>query len=171
MKLHNGMRPQDMVILLQLLSIESESWQYRDVAASLFVSISEVSESLQRSSVAALFDNNLRKVKRLNLMEFLQHGLHYVFPAQPGTIVTGLPTGHSHPHFKTKIVSEMAYVWAYEQGHVRGLSIDPLYKTVPKACVLNKELYLLLAAIDVIRVGRVREKKLAMTILKEKIAP
>jgi len=30
-------------------------------------------------------------------MEFLEHGVRYVFPAEPGSLTRGVPTAHAHP--------------------------------------------------------------------------
>src|SRR5438874_6918001 len=100
MKSHNGMRPQDVVILLKILSNANESWQYRDLSSSLYLSISEISESLARSHMAGLIDESKKKVHRQSLMEFIRYGLHYVFPQLPGSMVTGIATAHSHPFYK-----------------------------------------------------------------------
>ncbi|MGN6495661.1 MAG: hypothetical protein ACTHLE_26965 [Agriterribacter sp.] len=165
------MRPQDVVILLKLLTVKEDDWQYRDLSVQLSMSLSEISDSLKRSQIAQLVDHSRRKVHRQNLTEFITVGLRYVFPVQPGTMVTGLQTAHSHPWFQRQFSSEVPYVWPYENGKTRGLAIAPLYDTVPKACLIDEDLYLLLAAIDVLRVGRVREVKEALKILKEKILP
>ncbi len=168
MKAHNGMRPQDIVILLKILTIK-ENWQYRDLSSSLFMSLSEVSESLNRSYLAGLIDESRKRVFRQSLMEFLEYGIHYVFPQQPGTLVTGIPTAHSFGIYKQKFHSEENYVWADENGSIRGLAIVPLFKNVPKAVVQDKKLHLLLASIDIIRVGKTRELSLAMETLKNEI--
>lgn len=171
MKAHHGMRPQDIVILLKMITIPESGWQYRDLASGLYISISEVSESLHRSRIAGLVDDTRRHVHRQAIMEFIEHGLHYVFPQIPGTLVTGTPTGHSHPFFADRFSSEVAYVWPDHDGTIRGLSITPLHKGVPQAVKKDAQLYKLLACIDVIRVGRVREKKLAITELKHSLLP
>jgi hypothetical protein len=146
------MRPQDIVVLLKILTMSELNWQYRDLASTLYLSISEISESLNRSQIAGLIDDSRRRVFRNSLMEFIQHGLHYVFPQQPGTVVTGIPPAHSHEYFNVMFVSEFNYVWPDENGWSRGLSITPLYKGLTKAVTIDDELYLLLAAIDIIRV-------------------
>lgn len=163
------MRPQDIVILLKILTLKKQSWQYRDLASLLSMSISEVSESLNRSYLAGLVDESKKKVRRQALMEFLEYGLHYVFPQLPGRLVTGVPTAHSHPFYSKKIVSEMDYVWPDVEGSVKGLSVLPLYKTVTKAITKDEDLYKLLAGIDIIRVGKARELKLALQELKKYI--
>lgn len=163
------MRPQDIVILLKILTLSNKIWQYRDLSNALFLSISEISESLNRSHIAGLIDEGRRKVFRKSLMEFIEHGLHYVFPQLPGTMVTGVPTAHSHPAFNAQFQSEFKYVWPDENGKERGLSITPLYKGVTKAVQLDEKLYLLLAAIDTIRVGKTRELKVALDTLHKSI--
>lgn len=167
MRAHNGMRPQDIVILLKIVSLENEHWQYRDISASLLISVSEVSESINRSVQAGLIIG--KKVLRNALMEFIQYGLHYVFPQRPGPMVTGIPTAHSHPYYKEHIVSSQPYVWPSFNGTVRGESIEPLHKGVVHGSLADETLYLLLASVDIIRVGKVREVQLAIKELKKHI--
>lgn len=163
------MRPQDIVVLLKIIIYNERGWQFKDLAYDLDLSASEVSESLNRSQIAGLLKENKRKIFSQNLMEFIEYGLQYVFPQMPGTIVTGIPTAHSQEFFKEKFVSEIDYVWPDEDGNVRGLAILPLYKGVTNAVSHDKELHKLLAAIDIIRVGKVREKKLALSVLANAI--
>jgi hypothetical protein len=102
-------------------------------------------------------------------MEFIEHGLHYVFPQQPGTLVTGIPTAHSYGLFSEKFKSDEHFVWPDENGSLRGMAIFPLYKTVSKAVKKDEKLHLLLAAIDIIRVGKTRELSVALEVLKNEI--
>jgi hypothetical protein len=121
--------------------------------------------------MAGLVDEGRRKVYRQSLMEFIQYGLHYVFPQVPGSMVTGMPTAHSHPFYNKKFISELNYVWPDENGTLRGLAIQPLYKSVVKAVKKDDALYKLLASIDIIRVGKTREMKVAVAELKKFILP
>jgi len=163
------MRPQDIVVLLKLISLKDKPWQYRDLSADLFIPISEISASLKRSAKAGLYHADVRNVHRLALMEFIQYGLKYVFPTSPGAMVTGLGTAHSHPYYKKFFRAEMQYTWPDEAGDVRGLTIQPLHPNVPKAARKDELLYMLLASIDILRVGKAREFKMAMEELKKAI--
>ncbi len=163
------MRPQDVLILLKILTISDPGWQYRDLSSLLFISISEISESLHRSHIAGLIDESKRKIHRQSLMEFIRYGLHYVFPEVPGTMVTGIPTAHSYSFYRQQFISEMNYVWPDHDGSIRGLSIQPLHKSVVKAVAQDELLHKLLASIDIIRVGRTRELKVAIEELKKTI--
>ncbi|OQP59284.1 hypothetical protein [Niastella populi] len=170
MRLHNGMRPQDIVVLLKIIAKEGNNWHNKNLSEELFISASEVSESLRRSGIAGLIDKEKKKkVFRQSLMEFLQHGIRFVFPVLPGTLVNGIPTAHSHPFMRTHFSSESDYVWPDSRGYDRGLSIEPLYKNQVKAAKLDANLYKMLALVDVIRVGRVRETIVAVDELKKMI--
>lgn len=161
------MRPQDIVILLKLISCHDKPWQYRDLSAQLYIPISEISNSLKRSAKAGLYHADSRSVHRLALMEFIQFGLKYVFPTSPGTMVSGIATAHSHPFYKNLIKAEMQYVWPYDGGNVRGLMIEPLHPNVPEAVMQDELLYTLLASVDILRVGRVREANMALAELRK----
>ena len=97
MKKHGGMRPQDIAILLWIASLKNEQWTMKDVSIKVRVSASEVSESLHRSSYAGLLSADKRIVLKNSLLEFIEHGLKYVFPVQPGSITRGMLTAHSAP--------------------------------------------------------------------------
>ncbi|HLO70288.1 MAG TPA: hypothetical protein VK167_05435 [Flavipsychrobacter sp.] len=162
------MKPQDIVVLLKIILYKGSAWQSKELAAKLHISPSEVSKSLQRSEYAGLI-NAERGVARQALMEFIQYGLSYVFPAKPGSMVNGVLTAHSHPYMAKYFSSSMKYVWADAKGYDRGLEIEPLYENAVKAVKEDEQLYKILALIDVIRVGRVREMKLAIDELKKEI--
>jgi len=165
----SNMRPQDIVILLKIIASKDKLLSQTILASELGMSQSEISESLSRSKFAGLIDSYGKRVRRLALMEFLQFGLAYVFPEQPGAIVRGIPTAHSASPLKDKIVSNEDYVWASAKGTVRGQRIIPLYSTVVDAVKQDAILYELLALVDALRVGRVREKEIAIEELKKYI--
>lgn len=170
MKKHNGMRPQDIVILLKILSMKKEDWYYADLAHSLKISASEVSEALNRCKIARLIDSKKRKVHTNSLYEFLSYGLKYVFPAEPGPIVKGIPTAHSaSPVNKHISLGKETYVWPYAKGTKRGQAIEPLYRTIPEIAHEDKLFYELLVIVDTIRIGRVREIKFATKELENRI--
>lgn len=167
MKEHKGMRPQDIVILLKLAINAEESPRIRDLSSKLFISASEVSESLNRSTIAGLLEPLSRAVNRDALLKFLEHGLQYVFPAQLGAVMQGIYTAHSESSLYLSFFSEEKLVWADEQGKERGSTILPLYPTVIKAVKKDRLLYKLLALCDIIRIGDTSDKLKAVWQLKE----
>jgi hypothetical protein len=166
MKKHNGMRPLDVVVLLKIISNQNKAWKTRDLAYDLNISLSEISESLNRSMIAGLLDATKKKVFVKNLFDFLQYGIRYVFPQKPGSLAIGMPTAHAAPIMKEKIVSEQNYVWADLNGTLKGETIEPLFESVPFASKKDANLYNMLALVDVLRVGKTREIKIALQELQ-----
>jgi hypothetical protein len=169
MNKHNGMRPQDVVVLLKIATLKDQNWFGKDLATALFISSSEVSESLNRSAFARLLDADKRKLMKQTFLEFLEHGFKYVFPLKPGPIVRGMPTAHSAPPLNKLIQSQEIYVWPDALGEHRGQAIEPLHPGVIKAAKLDSELYELLSLIDALRIGRTREQQIAMQELKNRL--
>jgi predicted transcriptional regulator len=169
MKKHNGMRPHDVVILLKIIVIDNENWMMKDIASKLHISSSEVSESLNRSVWAGLMTNDKRIVFKSALLDFIIHGLKYVYPQKPGAMVRGIKTAHSAPPLSFEIQSEQNYVWPYADGDSKGFSIEPLHPNVPKACLEDPKLHELLALLDAVRVGNTREQNMAINELKKRI--
>lgn len=171
MKKHNGMRPQDIVVLLKIISIKDDLWRNIDISTSIGISASEISEALNRCKIARLIDSKKRKVNINSFTEFLIYGLKYVFPTEPGAIVKGTPTAHSASPIKEHISSDVdIYVWPNANGTHRGQAIEPLYNTLPHIVQHDNTLfYELLTIVDTIRVGRVREIKIAIDELNKRL--
>ena len=163
------MKPQDILILLKIISLEEKPWSQVTLANELFMSQSEISQSIARSKFAGLLHITGKKVYSLSLMEFLQYGIRFVFPQKPGPVVRGVPTAHSVPPLNTIIRREENYVWPSAKGTVRGHSILPLYKSAVNAVKLDQKLYIFLALVDALRVGKAREKEIAVSELKRRI--
>ena len=164
-----NMRPQDVVILLKIITYHGQEWYQIPMAEDLYMSQSEISQSIARSKFAGLLDSSGKKVRTIAFMEFLQYGISYVFPQQPGAIVRGIPTGHSAAPLAGIIQSQESYVWPTGKGKARGQSIVPLYPSVIEAALKDEKLYELLVLVDAIRVGRAREKEIAISELKSRI--
>lgn len=169
MRKHNGMRPQDIAILLKIIAIGDSEWRLQSLSDSMSISLSEISESLNRSSIAGLIDYRKEKISRQNLVEFLIYGVKYVFPAEPGSLAKGIATAHSHQYMQQFFKSEMNYVWREPSGNILGIVIEPFYKKQVEAVKNDEIFYKLMALMDVVRVGRVREQKVAIDELKRMI--
>jgi hypothetical protein len=160
----------DLLVLLKIIALGDSLWMQSNLAVSLNISQSEVSKSLMRSKYAGLIDSSGKKVNRLALMELIQYGIRYIFPQQPGAIVRGIATAHAAPPLNQIIKSGEPYVWPSAKGNVRGQCIIPLYPSVVEAVKIDDKLYELLALVDAIRVGRAREKEIAIKELKSRIS-
>ncbi len=164
------MRPQDIVVLLKIISLKHDDWYNTDLSKSLSISTSEISEVLNRCKIAGLIDSKKRKVNINSFMEFLVYGLKYVFPIEPGAMVKGIPTAHSASPINKHISSgNDVYVWASAKGTHRGQAIEPLFKSIPQVVQKDELFYELLVIVDTIRVGSVREINIAKEELEKRL--
>ncbi len=174
----SSIKPQDVVIALKLLlMIGRRPWSFPILARELHMSVGNVFSSIQRCRSAGLvrLSNDEWSVARVTLSNFVTKSVPGVFFAEKGQITRGMPTSLHAVSLKelaAKFVGEdlVPLVWPDPEGTVRGETLQPLYKSVPKAAKVDAELYELLALVDVVRVGRAREKKAAIDILEKKIA-
>lgn len=160
------MRPQDIAVLLKII-MSHKGWKSKDISNSLLISPSEISYSLQRSVLSGLLDVSKQKVMRNALTDFIRFGLPYVFPAIKGPVARGIPTAYAAPVMAGRIVVTEFLVWPHPEGTVRGETIAPLYPNAADAALKDEKLYALLALIDVMRLGKVREREAAMKLLKQ----
>ena len=167
------MNSQDVVVAFKLL--ESAQWPgFARLSQALGMSLSQVHRSIARLSESRLFLESEQTIQRANLARFIIHGLPFVFPARLGEITRGLPTAWACPELKdtslSKLVSEdLVPVWPDRDGKIKGRAIEPLHDGVTTAVQIDQELYALLSLVDVLRVGRAREREFAEAELQRRI--
>lgn len=164
---HKGLRPHDIVILLKILSYKSSKWLIMDLAHSLNISLSEVSESLDRSKFSGLLSEDKKRVNRNGFYELLIYGLKYIFPTQPQALVKGIATAYSYHEFNNEFSSTVACVWRSDEGNIIGQEIEPLYEKQTFAALNDPQLYKALALLDLLRIGNKREIAFAQKELKK----
>lgn len=159
------LRPLDLVVCLKFATLKAHQ-SFETTASDLGVSTSSVFRSIERATNARLVDPE-RQPRRKALLEFIVHGVPYVFYTSPGPLTRGVPTAHSAPPLVSAIASsDDPYVWPDPEGSTRGQAIEPLSPNVPAAARRDGSLYELLALVDAIRVGRARERGLAVEALR-----
>lgn len=119
---------------------------------------------------AGLLDDSKRLVKRQRLVELLQYGVGYVFPASLIEKATkGIPTALSAKPLADSFTSDVSFVWPDESGKSIGIGLTPLCWTVPQAIKDDEQLHQVLALVDVLRLerSRVRERNAAKSLLED----
>ncbi|WP_207388006.1 hypothetical protein [Hylemonella gracilis] len=107
-----------------------------------------------------------------NLAEFAVHGAKYAFPAVQLPLAVGVPTSHSAPAFAGVFApGGTDFVWPHPNGSVRGVGVEPLHPSVPYAAMQDAKLYDMLALFDALRVGKARERGMALERLQALIDP
>lgn len=159
------LKPQDVVVLAKLLSYEGRRPSMAQVGVDLALSSSEVHAALKRLAASKLIANDVNDGQPLltAVEEFLVHGVKYAFPAKRGEVTRGMLTSYAAPPLSVEIggSAELPPVWPSPDGTHRGVTLEPLYKTVPIAAKRDPLLYEILALVDALRDGRAREKRLA----------
>lgn len=173
LKKQSPLKPQDVFILLKIVSVGSGGWSYLSLAHELGMSQSEIHKGVRRAASARLIDLDSKRFVGKAVEEFLVHGVKYAFPPQRGEVTRGMPTAYAAPPLSSMIVQgdDMAPVWPDPDGEVRGVEFVPLYPSVPKAARRDSKLYELLALVDAIRMGKSRERELAVKELKRRLSP
>ena len=127
--------------------------------------------ALAQDDVAPAADNPVRPHAH-NLAEFALHGAKYAFPGVRLPLAVGVPTSHSAPAFAGVFApGNTDFVWPHPNGSVRGVGVEPLHPSVPFAAMQDAKLYELLALFDALRVGRARERGMALERLQALIDP
>ena len=134
-----------------------------------------ISQSTAHAGVARLRKAKLllpgrgKKADRFALLEFLEHGLRYVFPVVLGPTRLGIPTAHSASVLAAHIdAGDESYVWPTPAGSHRGRAVTPLVPKIAELAKRSPELSAALSLVDALRVGRVREREIASGELRSR---
>ena len=160
------LKGQDILVLAVLIGTE-ETLPYLEIAEKAQISVSEAHAAVKRLQASSLLNTD-RRIIRHNAEEFLVHGLRYTFPLRTVSAWSvGMPTAYAAP------VAEDAFaivghcpVWCGSEGTVSGVGIEPIYVSAPRAARRDQGLYDRLALIDMLRGGRVRERRYAEEKIK-----
>jgi hypothetical protein len=167
------LKPQDVVVLLKLISYGGRRPSMAMMAMDLSISPSEVHGALKRLMDSRLVSASAQGHRPLlpAVEEFLVHGLKYAFPARRGEVTRGVVTSHAAEPLRGHFAAspDLPPVWPDPEGTQRGVGLVPLYKTVPAAALRDSALHEMLALVDALRDGRARERKLAEKELTERI--
>ncbi len=112
-------------------------YSVRGLAESLGIGKTEISNSLKRStSVGMIFLERKTKHPRANrkiLLNFLIHGLKYVFPAEISPVTRGIPTSFAAPALQPHLrkVGDLIYVWPDPQGKKKANQSFPSFPLCP----------------------------------------
>ncbi len=161
------LKAQDIVVLLALIGRDRDGWDFPALSDELGMSLSALHRALGRLTEADLYSADRGELRAGNVLEFIVHAAKYVVPLREGPPATGVPTGASADPLREQLASpdpsaiDAIWVWPHPSGEARGVSIDPLVANVPALAVDSPTLYRRLAALDALRGGRARERRLA----------
>ena len=167
------LKPQDVVVAIRYSLNRHINIAFSKLALDLKLSISEVHGAFKRAQLSGLInsENEYPSANRIALKEFLIHGLKFSFPAYTGGMTRGVLTGLSGSSIRSHFseTESLPFVWPDADGADRGVSLLPLYPTLPSAAKRDPELHEILSLIDIIRIGAAREREIAESELRKRI--
>lgn len=167
MKRNLALNPVDVPVALSL--VEAPNATFQRVSEMLGVSTSTAHQSVERLVKAGLVRSDKREVVRSALLEFLEHGVRYAFPASLDMPTLGVPTAHSGPALSSVIAADESIVWPSDHGSVIGPSLIPLFRQATELPQRSFAVYWMLTLVDALRAGRLRERKEAAKMLHDRI--
>jgi hypothetical protein len=167
------LKPQDVLLILKLAALEGRPWTQIQLSTELGFSQGEVSSGIRRALAARLVVKSSGLVLPASqaLLEFLLHGLPFVFVPDRGALTRGMPTAEAAPVFSGLLAptDQPPPVWPDSEGKVRGEAFSPLYRSAPHAAREDARLYDLLALVDGLRGGRARVRSFAIQELRKRL--
>lgn len=164
------LKPQDLLVLLKVAAHPPQRWTYAVLGEVLAMSASEAHACVKRAIACGLAVAPARgewSPVRPSLLEFVLHGVRYVWPATAGPVKRGVPTSFGVEPLASSVTAALgeAPVWAHPAGAAKGPTLSPLYRTAPQAAMADPALHRLLALLDALRAGRARERALAAELM------
>ena len=90
-----NLKPQDLLVLLKVAAHPPQHWTYAVLGEALAMSASEAHACVKRAVACGLAVEPARgewSPVKPNLLEFMVHGVRYIWPATPGPVKRGVPT-------------------------------------------------------------------------------
>jgi hypothetical protein len=163
----NMLKSQDVMVTALLAIHPHKAWSFQALGQITGLSQSAAFRAVQRVRASGLVVSDGFRVFDDRFVNFVEHGVPYVFATAPGKLARGVPTAHSAPPLNAHISASSTVVWPDAKGSMRGESLTPLAPTAAAAAQRDATLYHVLALIDALRIRRPREQKLAVKLLKE----
>ncbi|MEO8673579.1 MAG: hypothetical protein ABI411_19885 [Tahibacter sp.] len=170
-----ALKGQDIVVALKLALTLRGGFTYVTAASSLGLAPSRVHASVKMLLEARLAVGDTKNgvlINRARLLPLLIYGLPFFLPPLTGGIGRGMATAFELDEIREGILDDNRerYVWPDPAGSHRGVALAPLHSCVNIAATNDATLYRSLMAIDAVRVGAIRERNIATSVLTKLFA-
>jgi hypothetical protein len=167
------LRPREVAVLMLLLIRPRAS--FAQIGAILGLSKSAAHQAVTRLRRAGLLfapERGVFLVARGPAREFVLFGLPYAMYPEEVARARGVPTGllAVDDHEPESIADPRVLVWPSPLGTVVGRGLKPLFAGAPETPGREPRLYRLLALVDALRAGDVRERARARQLLEAEFA-
>lgn len=169
------MKGQDIVLLIAIIDYEHnvssdyQKWKISTFSSKLGLSLSVIHRSISYLQSAALLDEESGRVNKKRFFDFAVNSIGILFPIELRSPTSGIATTLSAGIFDSKYAVQSGgkdYVWPSPLGNDSGVALSPIHKSAPSLALDSSYAYKILAALDSIRLERVREKTIASDYLR-----
>jgi hypothetical protein len=167
-----ALKPQDVVVAAKL-AVGFQHFTYAQLSSAVGLAPSQVHASvkaLRQSRLLAQDERDDLAINRFRLIEFLIHGVPYMFPATVTHPTKGLATVSALDEMKELFLSQRDYVWPFPGAKDTGVGLVPLHHCVFKAVQNDLTTYRILMAVDAIRIGDARERDVGISVIRRSLA-
>lgn len=168
-----ALQPIDVVLATLLAVNRDPDWRYHSLAEQLQVSSETIHASVKRLGRARMFNELRRRIIRSDFLEFLEHGVRFIFPGEPsGVRVRGIGTAFAAAPLAGRLLAgeDMAVVWPSSSGDSFGFALEPLHRSVPALARQSAAVHELLALVDGMRIGGARDREVAREELQRRLS-
>jgi hypothetical protein len=157
-------------VLLKLARI-APGWTIRSFADEVGIPRSAVHRALGRLDTSGLTIAQGKRVNAPAAIEFLVHGLRYVFPPRFSGQARGVPTAWAAEPLVTALAPQGGEppVWPDPLGSTFGVALAPLHPVAPTLARTDPQLAESLALLDGLRIGDARMRGLAAELLGDRL--
>ena len=165
--------PEDLAIVMRL-ALEETTPEARlaPIADTLGLEFDKLRQALKQAHEAGVYNVDRHRVNRLALTEFLLHGARYAYPPVWLPRGPGVPTAYSANPLREALFIDTndEIVWPDAAGTCNGSGLEPLAPWVPRVARSNSQVHEFFALVDAMRVGRARERNLAVIGITKRLA-
>lgn len=170
------LKGQDIVVLLTLALRDREAnWiepDVRSLATAIGYDLAGTHRAMQRLEEARLYQRKSQRVPRAACVEFLLHGVPYVFPAHLGPETRGIRTAWGAEPLSAEFprANALPPVWPDPYGDARGFALEPIHHLAITASGRHPQLHAQLALLDARRAGDARVRSRAAELLEASLS-
>ncbi len=169
----NQIQPLDVLVLLKLAATGREDLSVRELGRDLGgLPKSTVDVSVRRLRAHGLVREHegKRQVNRLLARDLIEKAIRWLAPADVGRIDLGVATAHAAAPLAGRLMGDAEpVVMRLSEGPVRGRTVTPLHPNAPLAASRDPRLHELLAIVDALRIGRARDREVAIEELRARL--
>jgi DNA-binding Lrp family transcriptional regulator len=163
----------DVMVLCKVLVFKNQEKSINQISKELELSPSQAFRSIMKLREYDLLYAETLKPNPSEVLNFLKYAVRYICPAKMTERAKGVPTGYSFPGFKKRFHSKEPLVWDVGGSRYNkvcsGRGVQPIEKRIVEASLVDKALYEVASLVDMLRVGKNREKEFAYDRLQQSL--